>query len=155
MNSLTYLKYKLTKKSNSFTNHCDNTCGHCDNLESEKMKKCQECGERKVCKECYYNGEILCKECDIEYTKQMEKLVIKSKVKSCDYCKNEKQLKSKKCQDCGERKVCSDCYYEKELPLCKCCDDKLMAYYEKIEKAMKPKYDFTGHSYNCIEECLL
>ena len=144
----------MTKKSNSLTKHCDNTCGHCDNLESEKMKKCQECGERKVCKECYYNGEILCKECDETYTKQMEKLVVKSKVKSCDYCCNEKQLKSKKCHDCGARKICSECFYDKEMPLCQECDDEYIKKMKQIENAMKPKYDF-NNSYNCIEECLL
>jgi len=70
MNSLTFLKYKLLHYSNSLTFlkykllHCSNECGYCNNLECEKMKKCQECGERKVCKMCYYQGQILCKECD-------------------------------------------------------------------------------------------
>ena len=149
MNSLTFLKYKLTKKSNSLTKHCDNTCGHCNNLECEKMKKCQSCNKRAVCKICYYQGQILCKECDDLYLKQMENLVIKSKVHGCDHCGNHKDLKSKKCDDCSQRKICSECYYDKEEVLCNCCSIKYNKWADKVDIEMNKKeiYSFPEESH--------
>ena len=142
-------------KQNKLLKHSDNLCGHCDFYECEKMKKCQECNKRKVCKECYYKGETLCKECNDEYTKQMESLVIKSKVKCCEYCNNT-ELKTKKCYECGERTICSECFYDKETKLCKCCDKKLMKYYDTLEKEMNKKvinFDFKQLDEYDDDEC--
>ena len=42
-------------------------CSHCEK-EEHKLKKCEECGKRLICKSCYKEEDlILCKKCDDEY----------------------------------------------------------------------------------------
>ena len=45
----------------------DNECSHCHDVPCDKLKKCQDCKQRNVCKSCYYNEKILCKSCDDTY----------------------------------------------------------------------------------------
>ena len=65
--------FKKTKYSNTLqVEECE--CSHCNQLPHDKMKKCQECGERKVCKTCYKKEKILCKCCAHPYNAWVEKI---------------------------------------------------------------------------------
>ena len=52
-------------------------CTHCKR-EDLKLKKCQQCGERLICKNCYHGTlgrmEKMCSKCDIEYIIWLKKL---------------------------------------------------------------------------------
>ena len=53
----------------------DNECSHCHQDSAEKLKKCQECGCRNICKTCYKHKDlILCKTCDDSYIKWANQL---------------------------------------------------------------------------------
>ena len=61
---------KLFTKQKDYSNTLqieENECSHCNDIPHDKLKKCQECGERNVCKMCFYNGNIMCKTCDDKY----------------------------------------------------------------------------------------
>ncbi len=132
---MNFLRFKMTD-NNSLIKSVANTCEYCEDYTTVKMKKCLSCGERNVCRECYYDGKTLCETCDEAYVKQMKSLILKSKVYGCDYCGNEDKLKSKKCDDCGERKICKSCYYDDEQPLCECCSNKYYKWGAKIENVL-------------------
>jgi len=58
----------------------DNECTHCHEIPTDKLKKCQECGSRNICKGCYKHKDlILCKTCDDNYN-QWAKQLQKAKV---------------------------------------------------------------------------
>jgi len=71
---MNFLK-KLFKK-NDYGNALqfeNNECDCCNEV-PEKLKKCHECNERKICKMCYINGEVLCKKCTFEFDIFVKKL---------------------------------------------------------------------------------
>jgi hypothetical protein len=72
---------KLFKK-NQYSNTLqfeDNECSHCNNIPTDKLKKCQDCKCRNICKTCYkHNGKILCKTCDNEYNQWANKIMKES-----------------------------------------------------------------------------
>ena len=68
----------------------------------------------------------------------------------CNFCEVCQDIsfqtnKMKKCNGCSKRIVCNHCHSLNER-LCKLCDDDLMNYYDKIEKAITNnaplKYNF-------------
>lgn len=133
MNTFKTLLNKVSYKSTKLIKYIECDCTHCDKITCDKMKKCQECGDKKVCKECYYNGKILCKECDDELMEQYDSFVLKSKVSGCDYC-NDCESKSKKCDGCGKRKICKDCYYDSCEKLCKECNKDYIKWGKQVEQ---------------------
>ena len=48
-------------------------CSHCEVFPHE-IKKCQDCGSKNICKECYKNELILCKPCDEKYNQWADKI---------------------------------------------------------------------------------
>ena len=49
-------------------------CATCEEMIFQTLKKCHECGERKICTFCYDNDEHLCKDCDNELMKLYNKI---------------------------------------------------------------------------------
>lgn len=157
MNTLSYIKYKISKLSTDqykSINEVENTCGHCKETTTQKMKQCVNCGERNVCKSCYYEGDTSCVGCKNELKKRYNKIISSPKRICCEYCDNKKCLKSKKCDDCKERKICSDCYYNKEIPLCKSCSHDYEQKFLKLENELNQKKIRNG-LYEIIEEVVL
>lgn len=76
-------------KKNQYSNVLDfedNECTHCHNVPHDKLKKCDDCNTRNICRFCYYDGKILCKSCDEHYEQWANKIK-----KICN--KEEKQSK--------------------------------------------------------------
>lgn len=45
-----------------------NECSHCNDI-PQKLKKCDDCGKKNICRNCYYENHKLCKCCEDKYNK--------------------------------------------------------------------------------------
>ena len=73
---MSFIKNLFTKKNYSNAlQYEDNECTHCHQVPADKLKKCQECGSRNICKGCYKHKDlILCKSCDTKYNNWANKV---------------------------------------------------------------------------------
>ena len=73
-------------------------CKKCNQI-PEKLKKCKSCGQRIICKGCFYKGEDFCGPCNDRHIKYIEK-------RNNNYRINQEQRKRR--QEQNERRAARD-----------------------------------------------
>lgn len=73
---MSFLKKFLKRRKYSDVLGIDNCeCSQCQSIPVCKLKKCENCFKRRICRDCYkYENIKLCKECDTEYEKWQNSL---------------------------------------------------------------------------------
>ena len=60
-----------------------NFCQHCDTETTDKIKKCSSCGDKVICRSCYYADKNFCPTCDDILMNQYSSMI--SKKSMCNF----------------------------------------------------------------------